>query len=59
MPLTRRCGRCLVDFPDDPDAEETVLQEFWMCPHCRDVLLGKLSHAGVRLSRPAGRRPLR
>jgi len=38
---TRRCGRCLAQFPADPDAEPIVIQEFWMCPTCREALLGK------------------
>jgi len=50
--VSRRCGRCLAQFPGDPDAEPVVLQEFWLCPGCRETLLGKLSYAGVAVSPP-------
>jgi hypothetical protein len=39
-PATRRCGRCLAQFPGDPDADPVVIPEFWMCPPCREALLG-------------------
>jgi hypothetical protein len=38
---TRRCGRCLQQFPADPDADPVVIQEFWMCPSCRTAFLGR------------------
>lgn len=44
---TRRCGRCLAEFPADPDADPVVIPEFWMCPPCRKALLGKLAAAGA------------
>jgi hypothetical protein len=46
-PATRRCGRCLAQFPGDPDADPVVIPEFWLCPACRVALLGKLEDAGV------------
>jgi DNA-directed RNA polymerase subunit RPC12/RpoP len=42
---TRRCGRCLAQFPGDPDADLSTVQEFWMCPACREKLLGHPSLA--------------
>jgi len=45
-PPTRRCGRCLAQFPGDRDADPVVIPEFWMCPPCREALLGKLACAG-------------
>ncbi len=45
-PSTRRCGRCLAQFPGDPDADPVVIPEFWMCPACRETLLGKVAGAG-------------
>jgi len=49
---TRRCGRCLAQFPGDPDDDPVAMPDFWMCPPCREKLLGKLSDAGVPVSRP-------
>jgi hypothetical protein len=43
---TRRCGRCLAQFPGDPDADPFVIPEFWMCPPCREALLGTRADAG-------------
>jgi len=54
VPPTRRCGRCLAQFPGDPDADPVVIPEFWMCPPCREALLGKLADAGIS-TRPPGR----
>jgi len=54
-PATRRCGRCLAQFPGDPDADPVVIPEFWLCPACRDALLGKLAGAGASVS--PGRSP--
>jgi hypothetical protein len=53
VPATRRCGRCLGQFPGDPDADPVVIPEFWMCPACRQALLGKLADAGVSVGAPA------
>jgi threonine dehydrogenase-like Zn-dependent dehydrogenase len=36
----RRCGRCQLDFPADPDLHATAQPGFWLCPPCRDALLG-------------------
>ena len=36
----RRCGRCQLDFPADPDQHATAQPGFWLCPPCRDALLG-------------------
>jgi hypothetical protein len=49
---SRRCGRCLAEFPGDPDADQVAMPDFWMCPPCREKLLGKLSDAGVPVARP-------
>jgi len=51
-PRTRRCGRCLAQFPGDPDADPVAMPDFWMCPPCREKLLGKLSDAGAVVVRP-------
>jgi hypothetical protein len=36
----RRCGRCQLDFPAAPDLHATAQPGFWLCPPCRDALLG-------------------
>jgi len=55
VPASRRCGRCLAQFPGDPDADPVVIPEFWMCPACREALLGKLADAGLSVRRPQSR----
>jgi hypothetical protein len=36
----RQCGRCRKSFPGDATAHPTALQEWWLCPSCREALLG-------------------
>jgi len=35
---TRRCSRCLLEFPLEPDAEHRAA-EWWLCGPCHAVLL--------------------
>jgi len=49
---TRRCGRCLEQFPEEPDVVPGVIPELWMCPACRRKLFGKLTRAGASVSPP-------
>ncbi len=37
----RQCGRCRQSFPGDPDLHRVALPEWWLCPPCREALLGK------------------
>jgi len=39
-PLARCCGRCRRHFPGDPDLDAVAQTAWWLCPPCRDVLLG-------------------
>jgi hypothetical protein len=52
---SRRCGRCLGQFPGDPNDDPVAMPDFWMCPPCREKLLGKLSDAGVPVARAVAR----
>jgi len=36
----RRCNRCQLTFPGDPDAHATAQLGFWLCPPCRESLIG-------------------
>lgn len=37
---SRRCGRCRGTFPGDPTLHPTAQPEWWICPPCREALLG-------------------
>lgn len=37
---TRQCGRCRQSFPGDPLLHAVALPEWWLCPPCRESLLG-------------------
>ena len=41
---TRRCGRCLQQFPGDPSLHPTAMADWWLCPPCRVALLGDRPH---------------
>ena len=36
----RQCGRCRGNCPADATLHRTALPEWWLCPTCREVLLG-------------------
>jgi hypothetical protein len=36
----RRCGRCQQDFPADPGLHASAQPGWWLCPPCRESLLG-------------------
>ena len=40
---SRQCGRCRGIFDGDPTLHPTALPEWWICPPCREALLGSLS----------------
>ena len=37
----RQCGRCRQTFPGDPTLHPVALPEWWLCPRCREALLGR------------------
>jgi len=39
-PLWRRCGRCLLDCPGEPALDRADERAWWLCPGCRNVILG-------------------
>jgi hypothetical protein len=36
----RQCGRCRRSFPADPALHPVAIAEWWLCPPCREALLG-------------------
>jgi len=36
----RQCGRCRNTFTMDPTAHPTAREEWWLCPPCREALIG-------------------
>ena len=38
---SRQCGRCRLIFEGDPTLPPDAQQEWWLCPPCRTVLLGR------------------
>ena len=37
----RQCGRCRQEFPGDPSLGTSEQQEWWLCPPCREALVGR------------------
>lgn len=37
---SRQCGRCRLFFEGDPTLHAAALPEWWLCPTCREILLG-------------------
>ena len=37
---SRQCGRCRGIFEGDPTLHPTAQPEWWICPPCREALLG-------------------
>ena len=37
----RQCGRCRQSFPADSGLHPVALAEWWLCPPCREALLGE------------------
>ena len=37
----RQCGRCRLSFPSDPTLHPTAQLGWWLCPSCRETLLGR------------------
>jgi hypothetical protein len=41
----RQCGRCRLSFEGDPTLDPEVQAEWWLCPRCREALLGRGQHS--------------
>ena len=39
-PPLRQCGRCRLAFEGDPTLYPSSQQSWWLCPSCREILLG-------------------
>jgi len=39
-PKDRQCGRCRVIFAGDPALHRSAQLGWWVCPPCREALLG-------------------
>jgi hypothetical protein len=52
-PLSQQCGRCRLHFPGDPSLDGAAQAAWWLCPPCREVLLG-----GSAARHPSARRSL-
>ena len=48
----RQCGRCRGSFPTDATLHPTALPEWWLCPTCREVLLGASASPVMSRQRP-------
>ena len=38
----RQCGRCRLSFPADPALHPSAQLGWWLCPPCREALLGRV-----------------
>jgi len=41
---SRQCGRCRGIFDGDPTLDPTGMPDWWICPPCKEVLLGAGGH---------------
>jgi hypothetical protein len=40
-PPPQQCGRCRLLFEGDPTLHPTAQPDWWLCPPCRAILLGR------------------
>ena len=40
-PRRRQCGRCQLTFAGDPTLHPSAQLGWWLCPPCREALLGR------------------
>jgi hypothetical protein len=40
----QQCGRCRLLFEGDPTLHPLAQPEWWLCPPCRAILLGRTPH---------------
>jgi hypothetical protein len=41
---TRRCGRCIRDFPVGAEVDPMELRDWWVCPACVESLMPSRGH---------------
>jgi hypothetical protein len=41
QPPPQQCGRCRLLFEGDPTLHPPALPDWWLCPPCRAILLGR------------------
>ena len=41
QPPPQQCGRCRLLFEGDPTLHRTARPDWWLCPPCRAILLGR------------------
>jgi hypothetical protein len=47
---THKCGRCRIDFPLEAHPEDLADVHWWLCPPCREKLLGDKASVNARWS---------
>ena len=40
----QQCGRCRLLFEGDPTLHPAARPDWWLCPPCRPILLGRYAH---------------
>jgi hypothetical protein len=43
-PPPQQCGRCRLLFEGDPTLHPPARPDWWLCPPCRAILLGRTPH---------------
>jgi hypothetical protein len=57
-PPAQQCGRCRLLFEGDPTLHPAARPDWWLCPPCRAILLGRNPHPdGVAHRRLTGEAP--
>jgi len=57
-PPAQQCGRCRLLFEGDPTLHPTARPDWWLCPPCRAILLGRNPRPnGVAHRRHVGEAP--
>jgi hypothetical protein len=55
QPPAQQCGRCRLLFEGDPTLHPAARPDWWLCPPCRAILLGRTPHPdGVAHRRHVG-----
>ena len=56
-PPAQQCGRCRLLFEGDPTLHPAARPDWWLCPPCRAILLGRSHPNGVAHRRRACETP--
>jgi hypothetical protein len=56
-PPAQQCGRCRLLFAGDPTLHPIARPDWWLCPPCRAILLGRNHATGGASRRHAGETP--